>query len=577
MIGEQHVLALPAGYQLGKYIFKGLLGSGGFGITYLAEDTSLHRKVAIKEMLPNEFATRLDGTSVVAKTRSDKTNLEWARARFVDEGRALAACDHPNVVDVYEMIEANGTAYMVTKYEEGCDLESWLQNLTRRPTESELKEIILPLLSGLERVHRTGFLHRDIKPENIYITEDGRPVLLDFGSARQAIRRRSVVMTSIITPGYAPFEQYHEDGNQGEWTDIYALGAVVYRAATGKRPPEAIRRLADDSCERLAVACKGRYSDGFLKAVDHALRVKESERPQTVAAWREELGTKSEVEQGPVDAVKAERPGKDLPFLNFVRRNPKRIIGGTVLLSVLIGISVLVWVKPSAKENAGASVAGQDNGKMIDRSSTNDGKSERKNQFSAVPQSTPIAETSPPQSLQPVSPSPTPVPQPAIPPPSPAPMFASPTPEPAETPTANAAQIDLNLVGKWETKYGRAKGGRIETWELRPDGTYTLSGPINETGTVTTDGGKIHQSFESTNKTLELAYQVQDNKLVTIAPDGTKTEWYVPGTSPPSTPQSSKAQSSKGESHRRHNPETPTPSQKPDWQRFIPRNLPFHF
>jgi serine/threonine protein kinase len=267
MIAEQHVLALPAGYQLGKYIFKGLLGSGGFGITYLAEDTSLDRKVAINEMLPNEFATRLGGTTVVAKTRSDKTDLEWARARFVDEGRALAACDHPNVIDVYEMIEANGTAYMVTKYEEGCNLESWLQKLGRRPTEPELKDILFPLLSGLERVHRTGFLHRDIKPENIYITEDGRPVLLDFGSARQAIRRRSVVMTSIITPGYAPFEQYYEDGNQGEWTDIYALGAVIYRALTGKRPPEAIRRLADDSCERLAVAYNGRYSDGFLTAL----------------------------------------------------------------------------------------------------------------------------------------------------------------------------------------------------------------------------------------------------------------------------------------------------------------------
>ena len=110
MIAEQHILALPAGYQLGKYLFKGVLGSGGFGITYLAEDITLNRKVAVKEMLPNDFATRIDGTTVVAKTESEKANLAWARARFVDEGRALAACDHPNVVNVYEMIEANGTA-----------------------------------------------------------------------------------------------------------------------------------------------------------------------------------------------------------------------------------------------------------------------------------------------------------------------------------------------------------------------------------------------------------------------------------------------------------------------------------
>src|SRR6516162_8616274 len=133
MIAEEHVLALPTGYQLGKYHLEGVLGSGGFGITYLAEDTYLHRKVAIKEMLPNDFATRIDGTTVVAKTRSDTASLAWARARFLEEGRALAACDHPNVVNVYEMIEANETAYMITKYEEGKSFEQWLKDLGRAP------------------------------------------------------------------------------------------------------------------------------------------------------------------------------------------------------------------------------------------------------------------------------------------------------------------------------------------------------------------------------------------------------------------------------------------------------------
>src|ERR1700724_2333041 len=139
MLSEQHVLALPAGYELGKYRLQGVLGSGGFGPNYLAAAAALHRKVAIKEMLPKHFATRIDGTTVVAKTASEKANLDWARARFVDEGRALAACDHPNVVNVYEMIEANGTAYMVTKNEEGRSLERWLREFGPTRTESELR------------------------------------------------------------------------------------------------------------------------------------------------------------------------------------------------------------------------------------------------------------------------------------------------------------------------------------------------------------------------------------------------------------------------------------------------------
>ena len=290
MTAGEHRLALPAGYQLGKYQLKEVLGAGGFGITYLADDSSLGRRVAIKELLPNDIATRLDGSTVVAKTKGEEENLAWARDRFVQEGRALAACEHPNVIHVYEMIEANGTAYMVTKFEAGRSLSAWLKEVNGTPTESELRAILMPLLAGLEKVHATGFLHRDLKPENIYLTDHGRPILLDFGSARQAIKDRTTSLTSIVTAGYAPFEQYHEDGKQGAWTDLYALAAVLYRAIHGKKPPEATRRLKDDPCLRLAKEYEGKYSAPFLKAIDKALAVEQDRRPQSVAEWRTMFG-----------------------------------------------------------------------------------------------------------------------------------------------------------------------------------------------------------------------------------------------------------------------------------------------
>ena len=297
MIAGEHRLALPAGYQLGKYRLREVLGAGGFGITYLADDGSLGRRVAIKELLPNDIATRLDGSIVVAKTKGEEENLAWARDRFVKEGRALAACDHPNVVNVYEMIEANGTAYMVTKFEEGRSLSAWLKEVGGTPTEKELRSILMPLLSGLEKVHKAGFLHRDLKPENIYLTDDGRPILLDFGSARQAINDRTTSLTSIVTSGYAPFEQYHEDGKQGAWTDIYAMAAVMYRAIHGAKPPEATRRLKDDPCLRLAKVHAGKYSAHFLTAIDRALAVEYEKRPQSVSEWRTMLGAEPEPEE----------------------------------------------------------------------------------------------------------------------------------------------------------------------------------------------------------------------------------------------------------------------------------------
>jgi hypothetical protein len=285
-------LALPENFRLGRYRIGSQLGAGAFGITYLAQDLDLQRPVAIKELLPTNIAARFTDGEVGAHTESDEDDWAWAQRRFFDEAQAIAACEHPNVLHVYEIFAAQGTVYMVTRYEKGCDLEAWLKGMERPPGEAELSALLWQLLAGLGAVHRGGFLHRDIKPGNIYMTDRGRPLLIDFGSARQKITHKSLDLTRVVTPGYAPFEQYVEDSHQGPFTDLYAVGAVMYRAITGKRPPDApTRQLSkrNDACLRLAQEYRGQFRLEFLESIDEALANEAADRPPTAQAWRQRL------------------------------------------------------------------------------------------------------------------------------------------------------------------------------------------------------------------------------------------------------------------------------------------------
>ncbi len=283
---------LPAGTRLSSYVIEDVLGIGGFGITYLGEDTGLKSKVALKEYFPNEHAVRDLKQQVWEKSAANKAHFDWGKSRFLMEAQILAQFKHPNIVRVMALFEANNTAYMVMDFEKGENLE---QLLAREKTlsESQLSMLLLPLLSGLELLHNTGFIHRDIKPDNIFIREDGSPVLLDFGSARNAINSEGKVLTTLLTPGYSPLEQYYSTSDdQGPWTDIYALGGVLYRAVTGESPPESVMRTSsalsgrNDPLTPAQEAGAGRYSEHFLKAIDYALMVLERNRPQTIAQWR---------------------------------------------------------------------------------------------------------------------------------------------------------------------------------------------------------------------------------------------------------------------------------------------------
>jgi serine/threonine protein kinase len=281
--------ALPSGLRLNEYEIERTLGGGGFGITYLARDGNLDLPVAIKEYFPNDVATRGPGHAVQvrAATPEAQSSFDWGLERFLDEARALAAFRHPNIVRVLRYFRAHGTAYIVMEYESGLALKRWVpQNAPL--TQRSLLSIIYPLLDGLESVHRLGFLHRDIKPDNIYVRADGSPVLLDFGAARRVAGSRD--LTNIVSPGFAPFEQYHSQGHQGPWTDIYSLGAVMYWMTTGKKPVESASRVkADAMLPASSLAEISVFGAALLQAIEWAMHPEEARRPQTVAQFREAI------------------------------------------------------------------------------------------------------------------------------------------------------------------------------------------------------------------------------------------------------------------------------------------------
>ena len=213
-------------------------------------------------------------------------------SRFITEAKTLAKFNHPNIVKVQTVFEANNTAYMIMEYVEGRSLQDAFR-FRQLEDEESLKRILFALLDGVDGIHNSGFIHRDIKPANIYLRSNDTPILLDFGSARQALGVRTHTLTALVTPGYAPFEQYDTSqqlDKQGAWTDVYALGATFYCAISGKGPPDAMTRAnalfdGNDTLEPAMVVGKGKYSTSFLHAIDRALSFRAQARPQSISEW----------------------------------------------------------------------------------------------------------------------------------------------------------------------------------------------------------------------------------------------------------------------------------------------------
>ena len=287
---------LPNGAELaGNYRIDGVLGQGGFGVTYAATDLALNKTVAIKEYFPTDFASRDSSLSIRQKSERHGNMFEWGRERFLDEARTLAQFRHPAIVRVQHFFEALNTGYLVLEFEEGKTLRNWCSALGRPASQDEIDRIVSPLVDALAKIHEADFIHRDIAPDNIIIRRDGSPVLLDFGAARHALAAETRSLTGIIKSGFSPPEQYLTDASaQGPWSDVYALGATLYQVVTGEAPPEAPARQMQDTYVPAASASQGDYRAAFLSALDWSLKLNIEDRPPSISAFKAALSDAQE-------------------------------------------------------------------------------------------------------------------------------------------------------------------------------------------------------------------------------------------------------------------------------------------
>lgn len=287
--------ALPIKTKLNEFVITEVIGEGGFGIVYAAQDERLQRTVAIKEYMPAAIASRHTSSHVSLRSERHKDTFSAGLNGFIEEARLLAQFKHPALVEIFTFWQANGTAYMVMPNYQGDTLKKSLKKNPHNADERWLKAILNPILSALELLHEKQIYHRDIAPDNIVIQHNGQPVLLDLGSARRVISGMQQALTVVVKPGYAPIEQYTDDtvSEQGPWTDIYAIGAVIYFVITGRAPNASVSRMMKDTLPALSREQYPNFSDEFLAAVNQALMLQPHERQQSIAELRDSLNIAS--------------------------------------------------------------------------------------------------------------------------------------------------------------------------------------------------------------------------------------------------------------------------------------------
>ena len=313
---------LQQGATIGCYQIEEVLGRGGFAVTYLAIDQNLDVYVAIKEYLPREIINRTADGLVMPRESEFAEDYQTGLENFAREAKTLALFKHPNIVRVHQVLHENNTAYMVMDYEHGRELAEVLEE-RKGLSEEALRPILFPVLDAVAEIHHQGYVHRDIKPSNIYLRDNGSPVLLDFGAARYTLSETTQQLTAVVTVGYTPIEQYNvSDADQGPWTDIYALSAVLYEAVTGEMPVDSVTRasstLTDAADPLVPVRNKSLHpcSDAFYDAIDWGLQMDALERPRSISQWVDALNgkmlaagdTESTIQPAATAGVKPDRP-----------------------------------------------------------------------------------------------------------------------------------------------------------------------------------------------------------------------------------------------------------------------------
>lgn len=285
---------LPSGTRLADFEILDVLGEGGFGIVYLALDHGLRRTVAIKEFMPSVLAMRGKDGAVVLRAERHRETFQSGLKSFINEARLLAQFDHPALVKIHRYWEQNGTAYTAMQYYEGRTIKDIVHQTPEVVDQLWCVKMLGQVLQALEVLYTLQIVHRDVSPDNIIVQDNGEAVLLDFGSAREIIGDMTRAVTVILKPGYAPVEQYANDTSleQGPYTDIYALCAVVYFAITRKPPPSSIARMVQDPMVRLVELAPKGYNFAFLSAIDQGLSVLAEERPRSIPSFRTLLGIK---------------------------------------------------------------------------------------------------------------------------------------------------------------------------------------------------------------------------------------------------------------------------------------------
>ena len=347
-------VALRAGTVLNdRYIIGRVLGQGGFGITYLALDTQLNAKVAIKEFMPGEIATRVGGTTVSVMMDTKSEEFAYGAERFQEEARTLAKfIGNPNIAGVSSYFDENDTSYFVMDYIEGISFKTYIANHGGKISVEETLNVMIPVLRALTAVHQEGFIHRDVTPDNIYITKDGIVKLLDFGSARYSIGDKSKSLDVILKVGYAPKEQYIRRSRQGPFTDVYSCAACFYAAITGFLPPESLERLDHDELVPIS-QCGIDIPEYLDKAILKGLAVQPEDRFQNAQEFLDAIESQQVVEvPGTVPATPTVGGQVDA-LLENVKQRPKFYAAIAAAAVILLLAAGMLSGGPSAPDDPG--------------------------------------------------------------------------------------------------------------------------------------------------------------------------------------------------------------------------------